>query len=332
MCGRRWRPAYPQLVSSASPRAARHVALLRRFRLPLAIFLVAWLLGPPWLRDLVPLWLAFVVALALEAQFFVGNYRSAEPFFAAPDRRPGREDRERYGTGHEADWRIVDVEGEQVWVDLAEAEHADETLPERPRSRRRFVRPLAEAAVVLGLVAALLLVFDRGSWEELSSDERRMAEARFSAEAARIAGKPVHLSCDTSGRIVGAVQHTDGLAVVGGDRAYITPALCFQLYRLAFDGDVPSFSQTARAIAVLAHEAWHLRGVRDEGITECYALQSGVRIGTRLGLDEADARRMMRSQRVANELHRQGSSEYLLPADCRNRGPLDLRPGLDLFP
>jgi hypothetical protein len=321
-------------VSSGSGRAARHFALLRRFRLPLAIFLVAWLLGPPWLRDLVPLWLAFVVALALEAHFFLANYQSAEPFFGAPDRRPGREDRERYGTGHEADWRIVDVEGEQVWVDLAEAQAADEPLSERPRpqGRRRVARPLAEAAVVLGLVAALLLVFDRGSWEELSADERRRAESRFSAEAARVAGKPVNVRCDTTGRIVGAVQHTDGLAVVGGGRAYITPALCFQLYRLAFDGDVPSFSQTARAISVLAHEAWHLRGVRDEGVTECYALQSGVRIGTRLGLEEADARRMMRSQRVANELHRQGSSEYLLPADCRNRGPLDLRPGLDLFP
>jgi hypothetical protein len=318
----------------APGRAARHLALLRRFRLPLAIFLVAWLLGPPWLRDLVPLWLAFVVALALEAQFFLGNYRSAEPFFAAPDRRPGREDRERYGTVHEADWRIVDVEGERVWLDLAEAEAAEETQPERPRpqGKRRFVRPLAEAAVVLGLVAALLVVFDRGSWEELSADERRRAESRFSAEAARVAGKPVQIRCDTSGRIVGAVQHTDGLAVVGGDRAYITPALCFQLSRLALDGDVQSFSQTARAIAVLAHEAWHLRGVRDEGVTECYALQSGVRVGTRLGLDEAEARRMMRSERVANELHRQGSSEYLLPADCRNRGPLDLRPGLDLFP
>ena len=150
--------------------------------------------------------------------------------------------------------------------------------------------------------------------------------------AARIAGKPAHVRCDTSGRLVGAVQHADGVATVGGDRAYITPELCFALYRLVRDGEVPSFSRTARAIAVLAHEAWHLRGVQDEGVTECYALQSGVRVGERLGLDEDEARRMMRSQLVANQLHKSGSSEYVVPSDCTNRGRLDLRPALDLFP
>ncbi len=44
------------------------------------------------------------------------------------------------------------------------------------------------------------------------------------------------------------------------------------------------FHVTARALAVLAHEAWHLRRVRNEGRTECYALQAGVEIGQRLGL------------------------------------------------
>jgi hypothetical protein len=314
---------------------ARQLARLRRLRIPLAILLAAWLLGPPAIRETVPLWLAFAVALALEAHFVVTNFRSAEPFFGTPDRRPDAADRERYGTGELAEWEIVEVEGERLWIDLAEPDEELATraraTPPQPR-RRRLARTLVEAAGVLAVVAGLLLFFDRGSWEDLSTETRAAAEARFSAEAARVAGKPVRVRCDTSGRIVGGVQHADGVAVVGGDLAYLTPELCFALHRLVSDGDVPSFSRTARAIAVLAHEAWHLRGVRDEGVTECYALQSGVRVGRRLGLDEDEARRMMRSQLVANQLHRGGSSEYVVPSDCTNRGRLDLRPSLDLFP
>ena len=85
------------------------------------------------------------------------------------------------------------------------------------------------------------------------------------------------------------------MAEVGGTNAFLTPEICFRLYRLAFKGDEGAFSQTARAIAVLAHEAWHLRGEDDEGVTNCYAFQSGVGLGERLashgdgGADDAAA-------------------------------------------
>ena len=103
------------------------------------------------------------------------------------------------------------------------------------------------------------------------------------------------------------MQHADGVAIVGGDRTYITPEICFALYRLAFEDDVRG-SQTARAIAVLAHESWHLRGESDEGTTECYALQSGVELGRRLGLDEGTARRMMAQQLAENRSEGSGPS------------------------
>jgi hypothetical protein len=321
----------------ARSRAA--VRLLRRLRLGLVALLVVWFFSPPEIRDAVPLWLPFALALLLEVQFVAANYRSTEPFFRRDDRRPSGDDVRRYGAGTEADWAIVDVEGQPVWVDLAEPdeeeppEGAPATAPAPARSPlRRLLRPALEAAAVLAVVAGLVVLLDRGSWDDLSAAERRAAEARISAEASAVAGKPVRVGCDTSGRRVGAVQHADGVAAVGGDRAYLTPPLCYALHRLAADGEVPSFSETARAIAVLAHEAWHLRGEQDEGVTECYAVQSGVSVGRRLGLDEDTARRMMRSQLVANQLHRRGSAEYVVPAGCVNRGPLDLRPAVDLFP
>jgi hypothetical protein len=83
---------------------------------------------------------------------------------------------------------------------------------------------------------------------------------------------------------------------------------------------------------VLAHEAWHLRGVRNEGVTECYAVQSGVELGVRLGLSEREAHRMMRQQLAENDLRGGSSAEYRVPAGCREGGELDLAPDSSRFP
>ena len=162
-------------------------------------------------------------------------------------------------------------------------------------------------------------------------ETRAEAQDRFSEEASWIAEKPVRIRCDESGEYVGAVQHADGVAAVGGDLAYLTPERCLDLYRLAFEGEARG-SQTARALAVLAHEAWHLRGVRDEGTTECYAVQSGVELGRRLGLSEDAARQMMRQQLAENAGRSGATAEYLVPPECRDGGSLDLKSDTTRFP
>lgn len=201
--------------------------------------------------------------------------------------------------------------------------------------RRRVWPPVRRLLTGLGVIGVLALIIwvveSRTGWDALAGDTRAEAVARFSDEASRIAEKSVTIRCDESRDYVGLVQHADGVAAVGGDRAYLTPERCLELYRLAFEGEVTS-SQTARALAVLAHEAWHLRGVRDEGTTECYALQSGVEIGRRLGLSESTARQMMRQQLVENALRSGTTSEYLVPPDCRDGGRLDLKPDDARFP
>jgi hypothetical protein len=214
------------------------VRTFRRLRLLLLALLAGWFFSPPSIRDAIPLWLPFAVALGLELQFVAANYRSTAPFFRRDDRRPGPADRERYGDGAEAEWAIVDAPGGPVWVDLTaieddEAVDGAATAPaprarprRRPSTARRLVRPLAEAAAVLAVVAAVVLLLDRGSWDDLDAATQRTAEARISAEASAVAGKSVRVGCDTSGRRVGAVQHADGVAVVGGEQAYLTPSLC----------------------------------------------------------------------------------------------------------
>ncbi len=199
----------------------------------------------------------------------------------------------------------------------------------------RTWRSLRRLLVGLGILGTLALIFwvveSRTGWDALTTESRAAAEARFSDEASLIAAKPVTIQCDESGDHVGVVQHADGAAPVGGDVAYLTPQRCLDLYRLAFQGEVTS-SQTARAIAVLAHEAWHLRGVGDEGTTECYALQSGVTLGRRLGLSLDTARQMMRQQLVENQGRGVATLNYVVPSECRDGGQLDLNPDVGLFP
>ena len=279
-------------------------------RVALVALVVAWLFDVAELRAVLPIWAVFLIALGLEVHFFVNALRPAP--FRRPDRGPQPIDRERYGFPVPEE-----LEGEDVWEELPEPEPG-------PEKRVWPWRQLLVGLGVIAVLAVLIWVVDtRSGWDELEEEERRAAVARFSDEGSRIAGKPVRIRCDESGEFVGAVQHADGVAEVGGDLAFLTPERCLDLYRLAFDGDVRG-AQTGRALAVLAHEAWHLRGVSNEGATECYALQSGVSLGRRLGLAEGTARRLMRQQLVENQLRRGEALEYRLPADCRDGGPLDL--------
>jgi hypothetical protein len=318
-------------------------------RIGLALFVLAWILGPYALRSAVPIWVVFLIALGLELNFLVGALRATPA--PRPDRRPQLVDRDRYGYEAETDDLVLVHDGdEELWLPYAgESEEELQALVAEVREGHEEAEPPATAyreshravlairrfLVGLGVIGVLALtiwfVEGRTGWDGLAGDTRGEAAARFSEEASRIAGKPVTIRCDESRDYVGSVQHADGVAFVGGDRAYLTPERCFDLYRLAFEGEV-TFSQTARAIAVLAHEAWHLRGVRDEGTTECYALQSGVETGQRLGLSEGTARQMMRLQLTENALRGPGTLEYLVSPDCRDGGRLDLDPETTRFP
>ena len=327
----------------------RSLGLATALRIVLVLFVLAWIFGPYELRTAVPIWIVFAIALGLELQFLAGALRDAP----APrrDRKPQDVDRERYGYVDETDLLLVREGDEELWIPYAgespdEAEALIAEVRERPAEEdvvapvpllesRRFWPPirrfLTGLAVIVVLVLTIWIVESRTGWDSIDGDTRVEAVARFSDEASTIAEKPVTILCDESRDYVGLVQHADGVAAVGGDRAYLTPERCLDLYRLAFKGEVNS-SQTARAVAVLAHEAWHLRGVSDEGTTECYALQSGVEVGQRLGLSEDTARQMMRQQLVENALRSGATSEYLVPSDCRDGGRLDLHQDDARFP
>lgn len=278
-------------------------------RAGLVVFVLAWILGPSELRDAVPILVVFLIALGLEIQFLIGALR--RPAARTPDRSPQQIDRERYGFPPDED------ELEEAWVE------------------RRAPSPLGRFAVgvaVIGALVGAVFVLDGSTgWSSVPGARRAEAVARYSDAASLVAEKPVSIRCDEARDYVGAVQHTDGVATLGGDLAILTPEICHDLYRLAFEGEVTG-SRTGRAIAVLAHESWHLRGVGDEATTECYALQSGVQLGRRLGLDDDRARQLMRQQLTENALRGAESIEYRVTSDCRDGGRLDLDPSGRSFP
>jgi hypothetical protein len=300
-------------------------------RLAAVVFVVAWFLLPG-LRDWIPVWLPFLALAALELSFLRSAWR--ERGTAPPRRRRGPQetDIEEFGGEEWLEPVLVEVDGQQVWLPTLDedAEPSERPAP-RPQPRGPGLRLRTIVVAGLAVVAVALFVLPDRGWDSLDESEQARTEARLSAEAARIAGHVARVRCDAEGEAVGIVQHADGLAEVGGTNAFLTPEICFRLHRVT-EGDEGPFSQTARAIAVLAHEAWHLRGEADEGITNCYAFQTGVSLGQRLGLSERTAARMMRQQLTDNATFARSAPDYLVPSECRDGGRLDLNPGSDRFP
>src|SRR5439155_1757364 len=137
------------------------------------------------------------------------------------------------------------------------------------RQRRRTRARLFQALAVLALFAGVFLLDSRAAhWQRLSPSARAATVTVLDRQAARIAGHPAEVICDVSGRHVGFVQDADGLAEVGGRRTWLTPQICYQLYLIRRSGRSGG-PKSGQAIAVFAHEAWHLRGESSEGIANC---------------------------------------------------------------
>ena len=332
------------------------------------MFALAYVLLPYSVTASVPVWLPFLCVLAVEVQFFVSGFRSAPP---TPGSRLGRGPQE-HDLFELSEWFELDLpQGGSIrvgageltaaevagWADIHADELADlapgnyevgplrldagpEAIPRlvppaaaHTRRRPRWSRHIAAAAVLVVLTTLLFVVPWRpGNWQRLSETNRASAEALYSQIATTIAGHPSQVRCDTAGHHVGVTQDADGLAIVGGRRAWLTPSICYTLYQLKTDRIRPDSAAAGRAIAVLAHEAWHLHGQASEALANCYGFQSGVAVGVELGLSRHRARQLMREQLATSLSDYTGSPAYLVPSGCHNDGRYDLRPGDSDFP
>jgi hypothetical protein len=339
------------------------VPLIWLWRLLLGGFAVAYLLSAS-LQLWVPPLLPFLAAAAVEAQFFVSGVRRRAPQDARVDRGPQAGDLADFGwagrtvvvRGGEAELvlRPGELADEEIveWLELHEAELRElgpgrhelapiegpespvalQVHPPAAPSRSRARRRLLQVAVVLVLLSGLFLLDrSRPTWQKLPAHERAATLKILDRQAAMIAGHPAQLICDVSGRQVGYVQDADGLAEVGRRRMWVTPGIC---YRLAKVRKLTASTEIAsgHAIAVLAHEAWHLHGERSEATANCYAYQSGVQVGQALGLSAKTARRLMHEQLASNPADFADAPAYVVPPGCHRGGSLDLRLDGSHFP
>jgi hypothetical protein len=277
-----------------------------------------WLLSGR-LQETIPFWLPFAILAATEVEFVVRGIR---------ERRHG-------SAGRPASRRLPGTDDADLgWVETVGEDGAPVLVPAAPRERRRSRLPLVLVLIAgLGLFAYAYRVDRDAGWPSVPAAERARAELRFSTEAARIAHRAVTVRCDDTYAFTGAGSDAAGVAFIPRALAYLEPSVCRSLYRITFEHRVGPRDDAAFAVTVLAHEATHLRGVRNEAETECFALQEGVRLGQRLGLDAGTARALMRSQRDRDLSDVSVSRlDYRLPAECRNGGSLDLRLSDPIFP
>lgn len=286
------------------------------------LLVLLWLLSPS-LQAVIPFWLPFAVLAATEIEFFArgildarGGRRPETPERTLERRLPGSDDAD-------LGWvEVMDEEGETVLV------------PAPPAVRRRSRLPFAGGIILAAMLFVIALrVDERESWTSLAPAQRARAEQRFTREASIIAARPVTIRCDDSYAFTGVGSDAAGIAFIRSGIAYLAPSVCRILEEITRGGVSVGREDAAFAITVFAHEATHLRGIRNEAVTECYALQEGTRLGSRLGLEHSEARDLMRAQLDRDLADRSiARLGYRLPAECRDGGALDLRPDAPSFP
>lgn len=162
--------------------------------------------------------------------------------------------------------------------------------------------------------------------------EKRADERRLAAIAREIAHRDVSIRCQGRvGELVdvnaeyGSVQFgRDGQA---RGPARLDRAVCAALVRLADGDDVP-LERAALAVEALAHESYHLAGVRDEAATQCYGIQAMRFVAARLGVP-ADVGQTYVEAATARY---PTLPEAYRSVECREGGALDLHPERGVFP
>jgi len=112
-------------------------------------------------------------------------------------------------------------------------------------------------------------------------------------------------------------------------RAELRGSVCSQLRSwIGSDKSNPTRDQVI-AVHVLAHEAVHATGVRDEGRTECLAMQSDEELALLLGASPVQA--VALADQYWTEVYPRMPGPYR-PIECREDADLDESPGDGLWP
>jgi hypothetical protein len=196
----------------------------------------------------------------------------------------------------------------------------------------------ALALFLLFLLALLTVALHRSAGPAAA----KPTDLRLSTIASELARRHVEVRCEgTAGELSGVdgeSGHTEFVDAKPTGAAVLKEGICEALHRysrvtktgleclLPCDG---SPLATAWSLNALAHESYHLAGVRNEARTECYALQAIDFVARRLGASPQQARNLAAYAFI--ELPPRMPAEYTSP-ECRDGGRFDLRPGSAVWP
>jgi hypothetical protein len=102
--------------------------------------------------------------------------------------------------------------------------------------------------------------------------------------------------------------------------------------RTCVESDCARVAGMAMALAVVAHESYHLLGYTNEAQVECYGMQSIWFVASKLGasVDESQALASLYATRMYPQ--RRTQTPQYWSAQCRDGGKLDLRKSLARWP
>jgi hypothetical protein len=192
------------------------------------------------------------------------------------------------------------------------------------------------AFVLLALLTVLTVLLHRSDVAAA-----KPGDLRLSGIASELARRPVKIRCEgLSGALTGAKGESGRTGFLGDKPvsvSYLQEGICQTLHayvRALKAGPsclLPCEKplEIAWSLNTLAHESYHLAGVRNEAQTECYALQAIDFVARRLGASREQAQAL--AWFSFDQLPRRMPPEYSSP-ECHDGGRLDLRPGSAIWP
>lgn len=162
--------------------------------------------------------------------------------------------------------------------------------------------------------------------------------------ARRLTGHNASVRCGSLGmsdpRVLGVTPLLNGHSF---DYFLMRPAECTYLAwfhqaparwdpRTCVESDCARVASIVMALAVVAHESYHLLGYSNEAQVECYGMQSIWFVANKLGasVDESQALASMYATQMYPQRRTQTPTYW--SAQCRDGGKLDLRPSLARWP
>ena len=203
------------------------------------------------------------------------------------------------------------------------------------------------AAVTVGVLAATaqatarpVTTQDRALLARPATSEEQIAEQ----VARRLTGHNASVRCGSIGvsnaNILGVTPLYSGRSF---DYFLMRPQECTYLAwfhrtparwdpRTCVTEDCPLVPDIAMALAVVAHESYHLLGYTNEAQVECYGMQSIWFVASKLGASVPEAQALASLYATKMYPLRRIQTPQYWSAQCRDGGTLDLRPSLSRWP